>query len=156
MPRDDTRTLHLKDADATRDLARRLAHQLREGNVVTLSGPIGAGKSDMARAIIRARAGRDIEVPSPTFTIVQDYDLPDIRILHADLYRLSDPSELPELGLDELSRDHLLLIEWPDRAGGMFGDPDLAISLSLAGRGRDVKLSGPLTAHFTDLLSDHV
>lgn len=156
MPRDPDRHIHLPDADATRDFARRIAPLLSSGDVVTLSGPIGAGKSDMARAIIQARAGSDIPVPSPTFTLVQPYDLDGIRILHADLYRLADTSELIELGLDEFRQDHLLLIEWPDRAGSMFATPDLAMELEIDGDGRRLAVSGPLASGVVEKMSDHV
>lgn len=156
MPSDPDRHIHLPDADATRDFARRLAPLLSSGDVVTLSGPIGAGKSDMARAIIQTRAGSDIPVPSPTFTLLQPYDLGDIRILHADLYRLGDTSELVELGLEDYRKDHLLLIEWPERAGPMFEKASLAIALAVDGDSRRLTMSGPLSARVLEEISDHV
>src|SRR4051794_5597678 len=85
------------DLAATRALAARLAALLRPGDVVALQGDLGAGKSELARAVIRALAGAEIEVPSPTFTLVQGYDLPGLRVTHADLYRLADPEDLAEL-----------------------------------------------------------
>ena len=108
------RTLDLAGLHA---LAARLAALLRQGDVVTLAGDLGAGKSELARAVIRARAGAAIEVPSPTFTLVQRYELPDLALVHADLYRLREPEEVGELGLDEALAGAALLVEWPERAG---------------------------------------
>lgn len=120
-----TRTLDLAQLHA---LAARIAAVLAPGDVVTLAGELGAGKTELARALIRARAGAAIEVPSPTFTLVQRYDLPGLAVVHADLYRLRDPAELDELGLDEALAEAALLVEWPERAAAW--PPDrLAITL---------------------------
>ena len=107
----------IADENLTAALARMLAATLRPGQTVLLDGPVGAGKTHFARALIRARQGAAPEdVPSPTFTLVQTYDDPlGTEIWHADLYRLTDPSELDELGLDEARQDAICLIEWPDR-----------------------------------------
>ena len=107
------------DEAMTATLARMLAATLRPGQVILLDGPVGAGKTHFARAFIQARQGDAAEdVPSPTFTLVQTYDDPmGTEIWHADLYRLGDPSELDELGLDEAMADSITLIEWPDRMG---------------------------------------
>ncbi|MBM9596256.1 tRNA (adenosine(37)-N6)-threonylcarbamoyltransferase complex ATPase subunit type 1 TsaE [Roseitranquillus sediminis] len=110
-------TLHLSDADASAALARRLAPELRPGDVLLLGGEIGAGKTHFARALIRARLGRDEDVPSPTYTLVQTYDDGRAEIWHADLYRLSGPDEAFELGLDEAFATAICLVEWPDRLG---------------------------------------
>ncbi|TVQ34239.1 MAG: tRNA (adenosine(37)-N6)-threonylcarbamoyltransferase complex ATPase subunit type 1 TsaE [Geminicoccaceae bacterium] len=99
---------------ATAAFGQRLASLLRPGDVVTLEGDLGAGKSTLARACIQALAGAPIEVPSPTFTLVQVYDLPAFALWHVDLYRLGEPAEVDELGLDEAAFG-VLLIEWPDR-----------------------------------------
>lgn len=125
--------LALPDLAATHRLARRLAPLLRPGDVVALAGDLGAGKSELARAVIRARAGREIEVPSPTFTLVQPYSLPDLELLHADLYRLTDADELAELGLDEALERAALLVEWPERAARSLPAERLTISLSMMG-----------------------
>ncbi|MFC3527561.1 tRNA (adenosine(37)-N6)-threonylcarbamoyltransferase complex ATPase subunit type 1 TsaE [Paracoccus mangrovi] len=117
-------TLDHADADLTACLARVMAAVLKPGDVIALQGAVGAGKTHFARAFIRARQGAAAEdVPSPTFTLVQTYDDPmGTEIWHADLYRLSHPDELVELGLDEAMRDSIVLIEWPDH-GGPLSDP---------------------------------
>ena len=126
-------------------LARMMAAGVRPGQTILLDGPVGAGKSHFARAFIRARQGDAAEdVPSPTFTLVQTYDDPlGTEIWHADLYRLTDPSELDELGLDEALGNAVCLIEWPDRLEQV---PPGALWLRLApvagGAARDVSLSG--------------
>lgn len=105
----------LADEQATEELGRRLAAQLREGDVVTLSGPLGVGKTALARSVIRALGHRG-EVPSPTFAIVQPYEELRPPVWHVDLYRIEDRGELEELGLDSVS-DAALIVEWPERAG---------------------------------------
>lgn len=122
-------TLDPADADLTACLGRVMAAVLKPGDTLALQGPVGAGKTHFARAFIRARQGDLAEdVPSPTFTLVQTYGDPmGTEIWHADLYRLSHPDELAELGLDEAMRDAIVLIEWPDH-GGALPDP-LTIAL---------------------------
>lgn len=105
----------LESEAATEALGSRLAKCLRTGDVVTLSGSLGVGKTALARAMIRA-LGHDGEVPSPSFAIVQPYEEVDPPVWHVDLYRIEDPGELDELGLDMLS-DVALVVEWPERAG---------------------------------------
>lgn len=119
------------DETLTAALARMLAATARPGDAILLDGPVGAGKTHWARAFIRARQGEAAEdVPSPTFTLVQTYDDPlGTEIWHADLYRLTDPSELAELGLDEALSDAICLIEWPDRLDRL---PAGAITLAIA------------------------
>lgn len=106
----------LPSLEATMALARALAPSLRAGDVIALHGGLGAGKTTFSRALISALLGRDVDVPSPTYTLVQSYDGPDFPIFHMDLYRLEDPDEVFELGWDE-TQDGLALIEWPERAG---------------------------------------
>ena len=114
------RVLELPSEAATEQLARRLAPRLRAGDVLLLSGQIGAGKTTFARAMIRALTGNPAEdVPSPSFTLVQTYDAPGLAIWHVDLYRLSGPEGALELGLDEAMGTALCLIEWPDRLGAL-------------------------------------
>ena len=116
----------------------RIAAQLRPGDVVALSGGLGAGKTTLARAVIAA-LGHEGEVPSPTFTIVESYDPPDVRLplVHADFYRLERPGEADELGLDHYREGAALLAEWPEHVGGFATEPGcLAIALEIAGSGR--------------------
>jgi len=122
--------VELRDLAATHGLAARLAGVLRGGDIVALRGDLGAGKSELARAVIRARAGAEIEVPSPTFTIMQDYPLEGLTIRHIDLYRIGDPDELFELGLEEApGADEAWLVEWPERAAGRLAGTILEITL---------------------------
>jgi tRNA threonylcarbamoyladenosine biosynthesis protein TsaE len=110
--------LVLSGSEATEALARGLAPELRPGDVILLEGPIGTGKTHFARALIAARleaAGRTEDIPSPTFTLVQTYDDGKAEIWHADLYRLSSPDEVVELGLAEAFDTAICLVEWPDR-----------------------------------------
>lgn len=101
-----------------------------------LSGPIGAGKSHLARSIIHTLLGAEVEVPSPTFTLVQTYDGPGFEIWHADLYRLSLPEEADELGLFDAFETALCLVEWPDRLGGDAPTGAVHIDLQAKGDGR--------------------
>jgi tRNA threonylcarbamoyl adenosine modification protein YjeE len=123
----------LPDEQATRRLAIDIASALEAGDVVTLSGDLGAGKTTFARALIRYLAGNpDIEVPSPTFTLMQGYDLPQFQLIHVDLFRLSGSAELTELGFGDLPDDAVVLVEWPDRAAGLLPPNRLDIALTLA------------------------
>jgi tRNA threonylcarbamoyladenosine biosynthesis protein TsaE len=117
-----TEPVVLEGEAATETFGRRLAPLLRAGDVVALQGDLGAGKSTLARACIRACAGTSIEVPSPTFTLVQVYDFPALTVWHVDLYRTADPMEIEELGLLD-AVEAALLIEWPERLPpGVFSD----------------------------------
>jgi tRNA threonylcarbamoyl adenosine modification protein YjeE len=123
----------LPDEAETRALAVELAAVLEPGDLVTLSGDLGAGKTTFARALIRHLAGDDrIEVPSPTFTLMQNYELPRFPLVHADFYRLSGPSELGELGVDEVAENAVILLEWPDRAGQLLSPNRFDITLTLS------------------------
>ncbi|HXH53663.1 MAG TPA: tRNA (adenosine(37)-N6)-threonylcarbamoyltransferase complex ATPase subunit type 1 TsaE [Sphingomicrobium sp.] len=116
----------LADEAATEALGTAIARVLHDGDVVALSGPLGVGKTALARAIL-AGLGHSGEVPSPTFAIVQPYEEVEPKVWHVDLYRIEDRSELEELGLDSIAG--VLLVEWPDRAGeGTWAD---ALDLSL-------------------------
>ncbi|MCW5714623.1 MAG: tRNA (adenosine(37)-N6)-threonylcarbamoyltransferase complex ATPase subunit type 1 TsaE [Bauldia sp.] len=142
-------TIDLPDEAATIALAEALAPLLRAGDIVTLSGLIGAGKTTFARALIRTLAGdRALEVPSPTFTLVQPYGETSIPVAHFDLYRLADGVELDELGFDDAVAEGVALVEWPERAPGRFRGA-LAVSLvpAGAGAGRIATLDGDASWH---------
>ena len=126
-----TFSIALANETATAHLMADLALLIGPGDVITLSGDLGAGKTAAARAMIRYLAGDDtIEVPSPTFTLAQHYDLPPYPLLHADLYRVDDPAELEEIGLAPLPEGTVALIEWPERAPGLLPADRIDIALS--------------------------
>ena len=126
----------------TEALGGRIAAGLDAGDAVALEGDLGAGKTTLARAILRA-LGVAEEVPSPTFTLVQVYETPRLAVRHYDLYRIERPEEMDELGLDEALAEGAALIEWPERAGDRLPGDALRVALSLAGDGRTASLSGP-------------
>ena len=131
-------TLDLPDLAATAAYGARIAAVLRAGDVVELAGGLGAGKTTLARAIIAA-LGYVGEVPSPSFAIIETYDPPLLRLalVHADFYRLDDPAELAELGLDHYREGAALLAEWPEHTGGFAHEPAcLSIRLEAAETGR--------------------
>ena len=122
----------LRDPTETEALGAALARVTRAGDVITLAGPLGAGKTSIARGFLSA-LGLAGEAPSPTFAIVQPYGPPEVRlpVLHIDLYRIDDPAEIEELGLDEARRDCVLLIEWAERAGAGAWPDALALTLAV-------------------------
>lgn len=139
-------SLDLPDLAAMQALGARIAARLRPGDVVALSGPLGSGKTTLARAIIAA-LGHEGEAPSPTFTIVETYDL-DPPLIHADFYRLERPIEAEELGLDDYREGAALIAEWPEKAGGFAHEPGcLSIALEIAGNGRKAIVEGGADWH---------
>lgn len=134
----------LPDAAATQALGAALAQRLKAGDVVALRGDLGAGKTELARGLIRALFGGDTEVPSPTFTLVQTYEDESIplSLWHFDLYRLEDPEEAFELGIEDAFAEAVSLIEWPERLGRHLPARRLDIALAQAGDGRRATLSG--------------
>jgi tRNA threonylcarbamoyl adenosine modification protein YjeE len=121
--------LALPNLSATQNLGRRLAILVRPGDVIALRGGLGAGKTELARALIRTRAGAEIEVPSPSYTLVQDYHFPDLVVRHIDLYRIEGAAELVELGLEAPAAGEAWLIEWPERAEAVFPTERLDVEL---------------------------
>ena len=131
-PRSSSFSVALPDEHATRRLAVDVANSLQRGDFVTLSGDLGAGKTTFARMLIRHLASDPgMEVPSPTFTLIQAYDLPPFPLAHIDLYRLSEAAELAELGFDDLPVGAAVLLEWPDRASSFLPADRLDIELTL-------------------------
>jgi len=120
--------IDLPDENATAAIAARLAALAMPGDVIALKGELGAGKTSFARAFIRARGGGET-VPSPTFTLVQVYELSGGAVWHFDLYRLRTPEEAWELGIEDAFRDGISLIEWPERLGALLPARRLEIAL---------------------------
>lgn len=144
-------SVFLPSDESTSRLGAWLAHRLGPGDVLLLDGPIGSGKTHLARALIRARLGHVEDVPSPTFTLVQTYDAGDVEIWHADLYRLGHPDEVVELGLEAAFDTAICLIEWPDRLGNL--TPPNALHLTFRAEGEGRRLTVESTGHAA-LLAD--
>ena len=135
-------TLDHADADLTACLARVMAAVMKPGDVIVLQGPVGAGKTHFARALIRARQGDAAEdVPSPTFTLVQFYEGARLKVAHFDLYRLTSADEAYEIGLDEALEDGAAVIEWPERLDGHLPPDrlDIEIAIDLAPDGGEAR-----------------
>jgi tRNA threonylcarbamoyladenosine biosynthesis protein TsaE len=136
-------TIALPDEAATQALGRAVALALRAGETVCLSGPLGAGKSTLARALVRALTTPDEEVPSPSFTLVQFYGGARLNVAHFDLYRLSSADEVYEIGLDEALDEGAAVIEWPERLEDRLPRDrlDIEIALSDGATGRQARLT---------------
>lgn len=139
---------YLDDIGATRVLAREIAPLFRTGDIITLVGNLGAGKTELCRAIIHA-LGYEEDVPSPTFSLLQIYEPPlnDTKtpaVWHTDLYRLEDPEDVFELGLEDGYDSAITLIEWPDRMGDLLPSEHLQLELSMAAieGSREIKIKG--------------
>ena len=140
-----TMTLHLADEAATAALGVRLARVLRPGDVVLLAGDLGAGKTALARAVIRhLMADPDLDVPSPSFALVQPYEGGGHTLLHADLYRLAAERDVDELGLFD-QPDAILLVEWPERAPALAARASIIVTLSIPAdrHGRTAVIDAP-------------
>ncbi|WP_341367768.1 tRNA (adenosine(37)-N6)-threonylcarbamoyltransferase complex ATPase subunit type 1 TsaE [Yoonia sp. BS5-3] len=143
-------TISLPDESDTREFAGRIAAILQPGDTLLLEGDIGSGKTAFSRAVIRARLGQQEDVPSPTFTLVQTYHAPDGDIWHCDLYRLTAPDEVLELGLDEAFETSICLIEWPDRLGDDIPDNALRLGFTADNNTHSV------TLHMTNRWADRL
>ncbi|ATP11684.1 hypothetical protein BHOIPH791_10530 [Bartonella henselae] len=132
----------LENEEATKLFAQDLALALKPGDLVTLQGDLGTGKSTIARTIIHTLAkDNTLDVPSPTFTLAQSYQLAQFEIIHADLYRLSTTEEIDELGLYEARQQSILLVEWPEKSADLLGQVTFALTLQYEGCGRLVTLT---------------
>jgi tRNA threonylcarbamoyladenosine biosynthesis protein TsaE len=138
-----TFSLPLPDEAATERLGATLAARLRPRDVVALVGGLGAGKTTLARAVLRAASGEPaLVVPSPTFTLVEVYDTPAGTFWHFDLYRLEQPEQVFELGWEEARTDGIALVEWAERLGPLMPPERLTVTLSIDGEGRRATLEG--------------
>ena len=138
-----TFSLSLPDEAATERLGATLAARLRPRDVLALVGGLGAGKTTLARAILRAASGEPaLVVPSPTFTLAEVYDTPRGVFWHFDLYRLEQPEQVFELGWEEARADGIALIEWAERLGPLLPRERLTVTLSIEGEGRRATLEG--------------
>lgn len=133
--------MQLRDAAATRRLGATLAGLIRPGDVIALHGGLGAGKTTLVRGLVEALCGPGSEVVSPTFTLLQVYDAPGLRLYHYDLYRIESETELTELGWED-TLDGVLVAEWPERAGDRLPAWRLEVTLTKDGDGRRAALVG--------------
>lgn len=138
------KTITLTDPSSTQALGKRLARVLGAGDVVLLSGDLGAGKTTLARSIIAQLCGVE-DAPSPTYTLVQTYPAGDVELWHADLYRIEDSAELDELGLEDAFEEAICLVEWPDRLGDWRPENRLEISIRMKSDALDTAREARLT-----------
>lgn len=136
-----SKTLELSDEKATRALGGALACLLRPGDVILLRGELGAGKTSLARGLISTLCEAE-EIPSPTYTLVQTYKTPNFEIWHFDLYRLEDPGDVWELGIEDALEHGVCLIEWPERIENLLNGTELTIEMQIVGDARTATLSG--------------
>lgn len=134
-------TVSLAHEQDTLGLGARLSGLLGAGDVVALTGGLGAGKTTLSRGLIKAMTDAD-EVPSPTYTLVQTYEAPTCELWHCDMYRLEQPEDAYELGLIEAFHEAVCLVEWPDKLGGLLPETALHIDIQFDGDGRKAVLSG--------------
>jgi tRNA threonylcarbamoyl adenosine modification protein YjeE len=133
--------VQLTTENDTLDLGSKLIKVLTKGDVLAITGDLGAGKTTLARGIIQAELG-DIEVPSPTYTLVQIYDIKNFELWHCDMYRLENPKDASELGLFDAFEDAICVIEWPEKLGSLLPKKIYKIDLKFNGNGRTAYLEG--------------
>ena len=133
--------VQLLSENDTLDLGSKLIRVLTKGDVLAITGELGAGKTTLARGIIQAENG-DIEVPSPTYTLVQTYDMENFELWHCDMYRLETPSDAYELGLFDAFEDAVCVIEWPEKLGSLLPEKIYKIDLKFNNAGRTAYLDG--------------
>lgn len=146
------RSIFLADEAETRALGAQVAGLLRPGDVIALHGGLGAGKTTLARGLLQSLCGADMDVPSPTYTLVQTYETPAGPLWHYDLYRIETPGDLDELGWDETEAG-IMLVEWPERAGHRLPAWRLDLRLTAEGTGRRAALE-PLGEDWQTRLND--
>ena len=134
-------SFRLKDEAEMLALGVKLIAGLSAGQIVCLTGELGAGKTTLVRGMIQSVLG-DIDVPSPTYTLVQTYEFPRFELWHCDMYRLEKPEDGYELGLMDAFEDTLCLIEWPDKLGPLIPEDSLSINIEFEGEGRKVTVKG--------------
>ncbi|MAS86552.1 MAG: tRNA (adenosine(37)-N6)-threonylcarbamoyltransferase complex ATPase subunit type 1 TsaE [Micavibrio sp.] len=125
----ENKEIIIEDEKAMADFASQFGADLKAGDVVALSGDLGAGKTSFCRALIQSVLGAEVEVPSPTFSLVQEYEFPICPLYHFDLYRLEDPEELWALGWEEATFNGICLVEWPDKAGSYLPRKHISIRI---------------------------
>lgn len=136
----------LPDELAVQQLAAKIAPYLKRGDVLQLKGDLGVGKTTFTRALITALAGKTVEVPSPTFTIVQQYELPQFTLCHFDLYRLKNSEELIEVGVEQALQEGVAVLEWPELAAEFLPQDSLVLEFSYSGQGRALQFSAPASS----------
>ena len=134
-------TVYLTDESQMLAFGAKVITQLSAGQTLCLTGGLGAGKTTLVRGMIQSVLG-DIDVPSPTYTLIQSYDMPDFELWHCDMYRLERPEDGYELGLIDAFEETLCLIEWPDKLGSLISEDALYIDIQFEGEGRKVTLRG--------------
>lgn len=145
MTNNRTLCFELADIAAVEKLAGNIAPLLKQGDVLQLKGDLGVGKTTFTRALIAALAGKRIEVPSPTFTLVQQYDLPQFTLYHFDLYRLKNSDELIEIGLEQALSEGVSVLEWPELALDFLPQDSVIFQFSHLQQGRALQISAPLS-----------